>query len=318
LLINVIDLYANLERFWTPQTPSRAYRCEKLEQVVLLTKEIHKEFLAITELRDSLKTVTAHSTVVSPVKPRPHSVMPLTSSYDDLANASRDEAVPPLRLRHLQTHISSFSGGQSIERYRLEKVKAMLAKRRGLLSVVKVVMAQRQLDMKINRVDLQQCRLELEQLKHKNLRQMSSTFEALLDVYPIEIKNTPTGLQHTIRGLILPRKCSELTHAAVYSDECTSTALGYVAHFTILASQISKVPLRYRVSHYGSRSYIIDQFDASGEPISKPLHANGPDKARFLEAIELLNKDIEQVRRLEEHSLTRDSSYSMPTDKVYR
>ena len=86
--------------------------------------------------------------------------------------------------------------------------------------------------------------------------------------------------------------------ACLYSDEHVSTALGYVAHFTQLAANYANIPLRYPIKFACSRSYMTNPFEKTpnGGPMPCPLYVKGAQKARFPDAVDLLNKDLEQVR----------------------
>lgn len=42
------------------------------------------------------------------------------------------------------------------------------------------------------------------------------------------------------------------------SDPGVSVALGYVTHILIMCSTFLQVPLRYSLTHVGSRSYVTD------------------------------------------------------------
>lgn len=109
-------------------------------------------------------------------------------------------------------------------------------------------------------------------------------------IYPI----TPvrTGLNSSrILGVPLPN--SEFTGAE--PDQHLSTALGYVAHLSLLIATYLEIPLRYPLRPCGSRSTVSDPVSIAPGPREHPLFAKGTDKMRFRYGVYLLNKNIEQL-----------------------
>nr|CAI5824924.1 unnamed protein product [Callosobruchus analis] len=117
--------------------------------------------------------------------------------------------------------------------------------------------------------------------------------QGLLFLYPIEKKSDN---KYTIHGVHLPNS-DVLTDTA---DLGVSVALGYVTHVLIMSSAFLHVPLRYQLTHYGSRSYITDTVSPllSEKERDFPLFTKGKDKAQFTYAVYLLNKNIAQLRWL--------------------
>nr|CAH7731529.1 unnamed protein product [Callosobruchus chinensis] len=117
--------------------------------------------------------------------------------------------------------------------------------------------------------------------------------QGLLFLYPIEKKSDN---KYTIHGVHLPNS-DVLTDTA---DLGVSVALGYVTHILIMSSAFLHVPLRYQLTHYGSRSYITDTVSPllSEKERDFPLFTKGKDKAQFTYAVYLLNKNIAQLRWL--------------------
>ncbi|VEN35236.1 unnamed protein product [Callosobruchus maculatus] len=117
--------------------------------------------------------------------------------------------------------------------------------------------------------------------------------QGLLFLYPIEKKSDN---KYTIHGVHLPNS-DVLTDTA---DLGVSVALGYVTHILIMSSAFLHVPLRYQLTHFGSRSYITDTVSPllSEKERDFPLFTKGKDKAQFTYAVYLLNKNIAQLRWL--------------------
>ncbi|XP_057651065.1 UV radiation resistance-associated gene protein [Diorhabda carinulata] len=115
----------------------------------------------------------------------------------------------------------------------------------------------------------------------------------LLFIFPIE-KNSED--KYTIMGITLPN--SDLL--ADSTDSGLSVALGYIAHILIMCSTFLQVPIRYPITHYGSRSYITDNVSPSLSDKERhfPLYTRGKEKIHFTYAVYLLNKNIAQFRWL--------------------
>ncbi|KAJ8924929.1 hypothetical protein NQ315_001092 [Exocentrus adspersus] len=124
----------------------------------------------------------------------------------------------------------------------------------------------------------------------------------LLFIYPIDKHSED---KYTVHGIYLPR--SDIL--ADCSDTGLSVALGYITHILIMCSTFLQVPLRYPLTHYGSRSYITDNVSPFFTRKRKrqvvmvlfcsfPLYTRGKDKAQFTYAVYLLNKNLAQLRWL--------------------
>jgi hypothetical protein len=85
------------------------------------------------------------------------------------------------------------------------------------------------------------------QLYHRR-RQL---LQQLLFIYPIQ---QMTEKKYTIQGIYVPN--SDILSDC--SDTGISVALGYITHVLLMCSTFLQVPLRYSMTHYGSRSYITD------------------------------------------------------------
>ncbi|CAH1999062.1 unnamed protein product [Acanthoscelides obtectus] len=118
--------------------------------------------------------------------------------------------------------------------------------------------------------------------------------QGLLFLYPIEKK---ADNKYIIHGVHLPNSDVLMTDNA---DLGVSVALGYVTHVLIMSSAFLHVPLRYQLTHYGSRSYITDTVSPLLPEKERdfPLFTKGKDKAQFTYAVYLLNKNIAQLRWL--------------------
>ncbi|XP_072382566.1 UV radiation resistance-associated gene protein [Diabrotica undecimpunctata] len=127
---------------------------------------------------------------------------------------------------------------------------------------------------------------QLQQRRRQLLRE-------LLFIFPIE---NICDDKYTIIGIHLPN--SDVL--ADCSDSGLSVALGYIAHVLIMCSTFLQVPVRYSLTHYGSRSYIAD--NVSPMLLDKdrlfPLFTRGKEKVQFTYAVYLLNKNLAQFRWL--------------------
>ncbi|XP_018564038.1 uncharacterized protein LOC108905583 [Anoplophora glabripennis] len=117
--------------------------------------------------------------------------------------------------------------------------------------------------------------------------------QELLFIYPIDKHSEE---KYTVHGIYLPR--SDIL--ADCSDTGLSVALGYITHMLIMCSTFLQVPLRYPVTHCGSRSYITDNVSPLLPEKERdfPLYTRGKDKAQFTYAVYLLNKNLAQLRWL--------------------
>ncbi|CAH1155271.1 unnamed protein product [Phaedon cochleariae] len=127
---------------------------------------------------------------------------------------------------------------------------------------------------------------QLQQRRKKLLRE-------LLFIYPIDKMEND---RYSIFKIYLPN--SDIL--ADCSDTGLAVALGYVAHILIMCSTFLQVPLRYSVTHYGSRSVITDHVSPllPDKDRDFPLFTKGKDKAHFTYAVYLLNKNLAQFRWL--------------------
>ncbi|XP_033638279.1 UV radiation resistance-associated gene protein-like isoform X1 [Asterias rubens] len=141
--------------------------------------------------------------------------------------------------------------------------------------------------------------LELLRERKEQLQKLSAQYAArkttligeLADIYPVvEVANN----EHTILGIRLP-------NAENYSgtdDMVVSTGLGHTCHLILMMSQILKLPLRYPMIHYGSRSIVRDHItEALAEKDRDfPLYSRGKERFQFNYALYLLNRNIAQLR----------------------
>ncbi|KAL3284099.1 hypothetical protein HHI36_018267 [Cryptolaemus montrouzieri] len=125
------------------------------------------------------------------------------------------------------------------------------------------------------------------QLQHRK-RQL---LQQLLWIYPIK---QISDKSYIINGMHLPNAdvLSDVT------DDGVSVALGYVTHILTMCSTFLQVPLRYPVTHYGSRSTVTDQISANLPEKEFPLFTKGKDRMQFTYGVYLLNKNIAQLRWL--------------------
>ena len=102
--------------------------------------------------------------------------------------------------------------------------------------------AQRAAEWLKERILLESCKLDL-------VARLSS-------VYPVEERYSEKGFVFSIRGLAVPHEDSR--GFGMNDEERISTALGYIAHMTMLLSKYMHVPLRFIPQYKGSRSCILD------------------------------------------------------------
>lgn len=76
-----------------------------------------------------------------------------------------------------------------------------------------------------------------------------------------------------------------------------ATALGYVAHFAFMMAKYLDVPFRFPMRPMCSRSTIIDDVSAATTDEDRifPLFSHGRHKARFENAVTMLNLNIQQL-----------------------
>ncbi|RZC33793.1 sporulation-specific protein 15 [Asbolus verrucosus] len=127
------------------------------------------------------------------------------------------------------------------------------------------------------------------QLYHRR-RQL---LQQLLFIYPIQ---KVSDKKYTIHGIYVPN--SDVLSDC--SDTGISVALGYITHVLLMSSTFLQVPLRYQMTHYGSRSYITDHVSPilPDKERDFPLFTKGKEKIQFTYAVYLLNKNIAHLRWL--------------------
>lgn len=118
-------------------------------------------------------------------------------------------------------------------------------------------------------------------------------------IYPIKCMCPGT---YSIRGIALlsgdllgmkyPRQDCSL-HIKGRDDEALSTAYGHTAHIVLMLGKYMNVNLRYRIVHYSSRSYVVD--DVQNSQTEYPLYRKGVDRERFERAVYYLNSNVKQV-----------------------
>lgn len=76
-----------------------------------------------------------------------------------------------------------------------------------------------------------------------------------------------------------------------------ATALGYVTHLTFMIAKYLDIPFRFPMRPMCSRSTIVDDASAAtaDEDLVFPLYAPGKNKARFENAVAMLNLNIDQL-----------------------
>ncbi|KAF5282259.1 hypothetical protein FQR65_LT14391 [Abscondita terminalis] len=127
------------------------------------------------------------------------------------------------------------------------------------------------------------------QLQHRRQQLMSQ----LLSLYPIQQLSPRKSV---ISGIYLP----DSDMLSDCSEGGLAVALGYASHILLMCSAFLQVPLRYKVTFFGSRSYVTDHINTAllDRDRDFPLYTKGKDKMQFNYAVYLLNKDIAQLRWL--------------------
>ena len=115
----------------------------------------------------------------------------------------------------------------------------------------------------------------------------------LRTIYPITISEDKNGARvFLIRGIALPD-----TNVYSHVEEQIATALGYVAHLVFMISKYLEIPLRYRLIHHASRSFVRDAISSAsgGRGMNYPLFWKGGRREDFERAVSLLKQNIEQL-----------------------
>ncbi|KAK9881429.1 hypothetical protein WA026_016315 [Henosepilachna vigintioctopunctata] len=180
-------------------------------------------------------------------------------------------------LKQLRKTVSSLSESNSERECSLtEQYHTLNRDKEKLREFHKVVMQHRELMIHSN-----------SQLQHRK-RQL---LQQLLWIYPI---NQTVDNKYTIKGMCLPN-ADVLSDA---NDDGIAVALGYVTHILTMCSNFLQVPLRYPMTHYGSRSTVEDPVVANLPEREFPLFTKGKDRMQFTYGVYLLNKNIAQLRWL--------------------
>ncbi|XP_060064010.1 UV radiation resistance-associated protein-like [Ylistrum balloti] len=127
------------------------------------------------------------------------------------------------------------------------------------------------------------------------IRRKQLTGELATNVYSItESKKSDQKSDMFICGVKLPNSEEFLSQ----EDMMVSVSLGYVCHMVMMMSDILDIPLRYPMTHNGSRSVIQDHIHTKllDKDRQFPLFAKGKEKFQFNYGVFLLNKNISQLR----------------------
>jgi UV radiation resistance-associated gene protein len=121
--------------------------------------------------------------------------------------------------------------------------------------------------------------------------------ETKSDLLPIQPQFTNKNNKFKLIGIQFNNLNNNL--ANINDDTNNSILLGYIAHAVLLISTILSVPLRYPVIFRGSRSFIIEQIKEDSV-CELPLFntSGGQDVVVYKHGVELLNKDLAQLRAL--------------------
>ncbi|XP_038051136.1 UV radiation resistance-associated protein-like [Patiria miniata] len=164
-----------------------------------------------------------------------------------------------------------------------EKVQDLRLRRERLRSGIDELKEQNQ--------DYQEKKEQLQKLAAKYTARKTTLLGELSDIYPVVEQ---ANHEYTILGIKLP-------NAERYSgtdDMVVSTGLGHTCHLILMMSQILKLPLRYPMVHYGSRSLVRDHITESLAEKDRdfPLYSRGKERFQFNYALYLLNRNIAQLR----------------------
>jgi len=108
-------------------------------------------------------------------------------------------------------------------------------------------------------------------------------------LYPILERDAQSRI-FSIRGLLLAEG-----DGSRQEEENTSTALGYVAHSTLMLAMCLGVRLRYEVLFVASRSYVRDSMDPFSPPRLFPLFSKGRTTDDFRVGLRMLRRNVEQL-----------------------
>lgn len=108
-------------------------------------------------------------------------------------------------------------------------------------------------------------------------------------LYPVMERDAQSRI-FSIRGLLLAEG-----DGAKQEEENTSTALGYVAHSTLMLAMCLGVRLRYEVVFIASRSYVRDSMDPFSPPRLFPLFSKGRAGDDFRVGMRMLRRNVEQL-----------------------
>ena len=110
-------------------------------------------------------------------------------------------------------------------------------------------------------------------------------------IYPITISEDKNGARVSDSRYRVTR------HERVPHKEQIATALGYVAHLVFMISKYLEIPLRYRLIHHASRSFVRDAISSAsgGRGMNYPLFWKGGRREDFERAVSLLKQNIEQL-----------------------
>lgn len=79
------------------------------------------------------------------------------------------------------------------------------------------------------------------------------------------------------------------------NEDQTSTALGYICHFMVIASKYLQITLRYSPCYKVSRSLIRNPLTRSDSDSGWPLHRKETERRHYEQAVNYLISDVKQV-----------------------
>eukprot|EP01103_Thecamoeba_quadrilineata_P015381 TRINITY_DN4843_c0_g1_i1.p1 TRINITY_DN4843_c0_g1~~TRINITY_DN4843_c0_g1_i1.p1 ORF type:complete len:781 (+),score=128.64 TRINITY_DN4843_c0_g1_i1:89-2431(+) len=109
----------------------------------------------------------------------------------------------------------------------------------------------------------------------------------LISIFPIAKDNNDENFQ------ILEIKLPDSQDFQGFDEEVIATGFGHVCHVLVILSRWFNLPLRYEMIPKCSRSIVIEVIDQTASRY--PLYSRGVDINRFIYAIFLLNKNLEQL-----------------------
>ncbi|XP_044759353.1 UV radiation resistance-associated protein isoform X2 [Coccinella septempunctata] len=325
--LNVIDfptnriVYKRITTLYNPNNVKRSYNVDKLKKLHYKEVTIKNKTIDVQQLKEKITkldvSLQKHDQQVPLMKTKSTSQL-LTMDH---LNRMLDEKPTPFQKQEMfrmKVEIESAKSKTKLAGQCLEQKWATIKQLRKSYSELMESNTEKESEL------MEKFRIlskEKEKLKeyHKLVKQHQELLihkksqlsqrkrqllQQLLWIYPIE---EVSDKKYTINGMHLPNSdlLSDIT------DDGVSVALGYVTHILMMCSKFLQVPLRYPMTHVGSRSTVIDETSPDLPEKEFPLYTKGKDRMQFTYGVFLLNKNIAQLRWLY-NMHTQDLKLTLP------